>query len=102
MSLVRKSVLLGVPVVVVFGAGFVARSEIARRRREHRRLEERLRAQVADPGTAWLWPALRQIVATARATDEASFITVTFRHADGSEVVCRAEPGGEWMPRGVR
>lgn len=70
-----------------FTAGYIARSEVARRRRPSPSAADKLRAAIAaDGASAWTWSALRRILAAAEHDDRAEHITVSFSSPHGGSL----------------
>lgn len=75
-------------------AGYVARSELERRRRPSPSGAERLRDAIAgDGGSAWTWSALRKILRAAEAGDRARSLTVVFDCDGGGQVASSMDKG---------
>ena len=84
-------------VAASFAAGYVARSELHRRRRPSPSGADKLRAAItADGRRAWLWSGLRKLVDSAEPGSVALSLTVFTRSPDGGVNAGRIRRGEEY------
>ena len=95
--------LIAASAAAAFGAGYLLRCEMERRRSARgASFESRIRS-ASDPGTSWTWSRLRRVIdyAAEQGDTEAWNLTVTYRLGDGMSMSYGIDAGDEVPERGI-